>query len=80
MHSLSINETMLIIFPLLITQPHSKTKSICVTGSCLGQEKGANIAELRVFTLCFKFRRCLLLGAEKENVINLICKQSQPVW
>lgn len=57
MHSPSINETMLIIFPLLITQPHNKTKSICVTGSCLGQEggeeQGANIAELCVFSpLC----------------------------
>lgn len=68
MHSLSINETMLIIFTLLITQPHNKTKSICVTGSCLGQgKKGANIAELRVFSLCLEIRRSLLFGAEKET-------------
>lgn len=42
--SISINETMLIIFPLLITQPRNKTKSICVTGSCLGQGKRGQVS------------------------------------
>lgn len=62
--SISINETMLIIFPLLITQPRNKTKSICVTGSCLGQGKRGQVSlssSLRNQTLPS------VSGAEKET-------------
>lgn len=37
--SISINETVLIMFPLLIRQPRNQTKSICITGSRSGQKE-----------------------------------------
>lgn len=64
MHSLLINETMLIIFASAYhAASRQKRKSICVTGSCLRQEKkseeGANIAEVRVFPLRLEFTGAL---------------------
>lgn len=67
MHSLSINETMLIIFPLLITQPHKKTKSICVTGCCLGQGNRAKYCWAPCFPSVFKIQSPFCLEQKQKS-------------